>query len=370
LQSSKFILADLLKEDTAVTTEKTSTKNNKISQESLKIPTFLDCTIVADANTVVYDNLTLKNVKGKLIVKDETARLENMVASIFGGSMSFVGDVSTKDDKPLFNMNLGMKGLDIKETFTQFEFLKKVAPIAGIVAGKIDADIKLDGKLTDTDLSPILNSLSGDIVGDLLNSKINVQNSQLLSTLSSNVKFVDLLKLDLNNKRIHLKFNNGKVIVSPFDVKVNDMMVKVSGEHGFDQQMDYNLDFTVPAKMLGSDIANTLAKLGPKDSNKFDAIPVKVGLVGSFSNPKVKTNMNEVITNLTQQIVDEQKNQLVNQGKDALKNLLGGSKENNATTQDNSQTTDEPKTTSKEEVVNKISSGLKDLFGKKKTEEK
>ena len=370
LQSSNFVLADLLKEDAPKTTEEKTTINKKTEQEALKIPAFLDCTITADANTVIYDNLTLKNVKGKLIVKNETARLENMTTNIFGGSMTFAGDVSTKGEKPVFNMDLGMKGLDIKETFTQFDFLKKIAPIAGIIAGKIDAGVKLDGKLTDTDLSPILSSLSGDIVGDLLNSKINVQNSQLLSALSANVKFVDLSKLDLNNKRIHLKFNNGKVIVTPFDIKVNDMTVQVSGEHGFDQQMNYDLDFTVPAKMLGPEVANTLAKLGPKDSSKFNAIPVKVGVVGSFSNPKVKTNMNEVVADLTQQIINEQKNQLVDQGKDALKNLLGGAKENNSTTQDDTQTTDESKANSKEEVVNKISSGLKDLFGKKKTEEK
>lgn len=370
LKSSNFVLADLLKEDTPKQEEKTTAEINKKEQEALKIPAFLDCTITADANTVVYDNLTLKNVKGKLIIKDETARLENMTTNIFGGAMSFAGDVSTKGEKPIFNMDLGMKGLDIKETFTQFDFLKKIAPIAGIIAGKIDAGIKLDGKLTDTDLSPILSSLSGDIVGDLLNSKINVQSSQLLSALSSNVKFIDLSQLDLNNKRIHLKFSNGKVVISPFDIKVNNTIVKVSGEHGFDQQMNYDLDFTVPAKMLGPEVANTLAKLGPKDSNKFDAIPVKVGVVGSFSNPKVKTNMNEVVTDLTQQIINEQKNQLVNQGKGALKNLLGGAKENNTTTQENAKTTDESNNDAKEEVVNKISSGLKDLFGKKKTEEK
>jgi hypothetical protein len=36
----------------------------------------------AKANTVLYDNLTLKEVSGKLIVKDEKLTLENIKTSI------------------------------------------------------------------------------------------------------------------------------------------------------------------------------------------------------------------------------------------------------------------------------------------------
>lgn len=370
VRSTNFILADLLKEDTTEkpkTEEKTDNTKPKTKADALKIPAFLDCTINADAKTVVYDNLTLKNVKGRLIVKDETARLENMTTDIFGGKLAFAGEVSTKESQPKFKMDLGLKTLDIKETFTQFEFLNKIAPIAGIIAGNINANVQLDGQLDGSDFSPIMNTLSGDITGDLLNSQVNVANSKLLSSLDSAVKFIDLSKLDLNNKRIHLKFKDGKVQVSPFDLKVRDMNVQISGEHGFDQQMNYNLDFKVPAKMLGSDVANLLAKLSPQESAKYEAIPIKVGLTGNFSAPKVGTNMNEVVTNLTKQIAEDQANKYLDKGKDALKDLLTGGNKG----KENTEQTPEAEAKKKEtdEVVNKIGEGLKDLFGKKKKEQ-
>lgn len=368
VHSSNFVLADLLKEDTATPAAQKEAKEVKgaTPSEALKIPAFLDCTINADAKTVVYDNLTLKNVKGRLIVKDETARLENMTTDIFGGKLLFGGDVSTKTTQPTFAMDLGLKTLDIKETFTQFEFLKKIAPIAGIIAGNINANVKLNGQLEGSDFSPIMNTLSGDLTGDILNSQVNVANSKLLSSLDSAVKFVDLSKLDLNNKRIHLKFKDGKVQVSPFDLKLKDMNVQVSGEHGFDQQMNYDLDFNVPAKMLGSDVANLLAKLSPQESAKYDAIPIKVGLTGNFSAPKVGTNMNEVVTNLTKQIAEDQANKYIDKGKDALKDLLSGGKKDNAEGEQPGE--GEQKKNETEEAVEKIGKGLKDLFGKKKSE--
>ncbi|MGL5277230.1 AsmA-like C-terminal region [Myroides marinus] len=363
LKSNNFLLADLLKEDTTKPEDKKEKASTAKASEPLKIPGFLDCTINANANTVVYDNLTLNNVKGKLIIKDEAARLENMSTNVFGGTMAFGGNVSTKETIPTFNMNLGMQSLDIKQTFTELGFLKAIAPIAGVMTGKINATVDMSGKLKAADLSPELNTLSGDIKGDLSNAVISAQNSKLLSSLDGALNFIDMKNIDLSNKKMHIVFNNGRVQFKPFDIKSKDIAVTVSGEHGFDQSLNYSLDFKVPAKLLGSDVANALALLGPKSSDKFDAIPVKVGVTGNFANPKVSANMAEVVKNLTNQIVDEQKNQLVDKGKDALIDLLGGKKDKTG------ESTDPAKKNETEETVNKISEGLKGLFGKKKKEE-
>jgi len=103
--------------------------------EAVKIPAFLNCSLRAEANTVLYDNLILKNVGGKLIIKDQKVTLENVKTDIFGGSISFNGAVSTHDKTPVFQMDLGLNGVDIAQTFTQFNFMKTIAPIAGVERG-------------------------------------------------------------------------------------------------------------------------------------------------------------------------------------------------------------------------------------------
>jgi len=77
--------------DFMTTGEKTKTDPNdseKAKQtkkaEAMKIPAFLNCTLTAKATTVLYNNLTLKDVSGKLLVKDEKVTLENVKTSIFG----------------------------------------------------------------------------------------------------------------------------------------------------------------------------------------------------------------------------------------------------------------------------------------------
>ncbi len=368
LNSNNFVVSDILKaSDTP--TEKTETaakKTTTAKKEPLKIPSFLDCTITADAKTVVYDDLTLKNVVGKLIIKDEAVHFQNMKTDIFDGQIAFNGKVSTKSAVPTFDMNLGLKALDIAKSFTQIDMLKSIAPIAGVINGKITSDIKLNGKLDGMELTPIMSSLTGDLLGQLLSTKIDAKNSKLLSALDNNVKFIDLNKLNLDNLKMHLELKDGKVKVNPFDLKYQDIKVVVGGEHGLDQTINYKLNFDVPAKYLGDDLSGVLSKLSATDMAALKNIPIQVGLTGDFSKPKVTTDLNQAVTNLTNQIIATQKDKLINQGSNALSNLLGGGKkDSNSETKTPEEIQKEAK---KEETINKIGEGLKDLFGKKKKE--
>ena len=81
----------------ATATAKTSTKRTSKKTEAMKIPAFLNCSLTAKAKTVLYDNLTLKDCAGKLIVKDQTVTLQNVITSVFGGPIGLNGMVSTKE---------------------------------------------------------------------------------------------------------------------------------------------------------------------------------------------------------------------------------------------------------------------------------
>jgi len=326
--------------------------------EAMKIPAFLNCTLIAKANTVLYDNLTLKDVSGKLIVKDEKVILENVKSSIFDGTIGVNGSVSTKGKIPTFDLDLGLNQVDIAQSFTQLEMLKKIAPIAGIINGKLNSTIKLNGNLDDKTMSPDLNSLSGDLLGQFLSTTINANNSTLLKSLSSNVKFVDLSKLNLNDVKAILTFKDGKVNVKPFDIKYQDIKATVGGTHGFDQNMNYNIKFDVPAKYLGTEANALISKLSSSDAAKMENIPINAVLTGNFSNPKISTDMKSAVTNMATQLVKQQKEKLVKQGTSALTDYL------NKNTTKSSDTT---KTAAqKEDIKAKATDLLNGLFKKKK----
>ena len=312
--------------DDFMTTSEPTKAEAKGKTEAMKIPAFLNCSLTAKANTVLYDNLTLKDVSGKLIVKDQAVTLENVKTNIFGGQIGVNGMVSTKEKTPKFNMNLNLNQVNIAETFTQLDMLKKIAPIAGIINGKLNSTIKLSGNLDANEMTPDLKTISGDLLGQLLSTTVNAKNSTLLSALSSNIKFIDMNKVNLNDIKAAVTFKDGKVNVKPFDIKYQDMKVTVAGTHGFDQLMNYNLKFDVPAKYLGSDINNLISKLTPANAAKLDNIPINAILGGSFSQPKVSTDIKAATTTLVNNLAKQQKEQLIGKGTSALENLINKNK--------------------------------------------
>ena len=359
LTSNQFAVSDFMTE-----TDPKKDPKKQQPKEAVKIPAFLDCTLSAKANTVLYDNLTLKNVSGKVIIKDQKATLQDVKTNIFGGMVAITGDVSTKEAVPTFNVDLGLNSVDIQQTFTQLEMMKSIAPIAGVINGKLNSKIKVSGKLDAKEMTPVLNTINGDLLGQLLSTTVNEKNSTLLNKLDESVSFIDLKKLNLNDLKAALTFTNGRVNLKPFTLKYQDVKVDIVGSHGFDQTMNYNLKFDVPAKYFGKEVNNLLAKLSPGEQNKIENIPVTALLSGNFGNPKVSTNMKSAMSNLTNQIVKAQREQLVNKGTSALTDLLNKNKDKNKTATD----TTKPKNTKNENIKN-AAQGVIDLFGKKKKKE-
>jgi hypothetical protein len=360
MNSTKLVVSDFMAPTTATTDE------GKKTTEAVKIPSFLDCSITAKAKTVVYDNLNLKDVSGNMVIRDEAVSLNNLKMSIFGGNIGLTGTVSTKGKTPTFNMNLGLDKVNIAESFTQLDMLKSIAPIAGVINGKLNSTIKLSGDLQNN-MTPNLKTITGDLFGQLLSTSVNEKNSAMLTALSSNLKFIDMSKVNLNDVKAALSFKDGKVNVKPFDIKYEDITVNVGGTHGFDQNMNYNLKFDVPAKYLGTEVTNLLTKLTPADQNKIQKIPVNAVLGGNFIQPKITTDIKQATTNLASQLVKMQKDKYINQGTSALGNLLGGTKANTSGTSTATDTT-KPKTTPKEEIKTKATDAINGWLKKKKKE--
>ena len=358
MSSNQLAVDDFM---TAGEPAKTETKTAAKPAEAMKIPAFLNCTLNAKATTVLYDNLKLKDVSGKLIIKDEKALLENFKTSIFGGTIGLTGAVSTKTKVPTFDMNLGFNQVDIAQTFTQLDMMKKIAPIAGIINGKLNSTVKLNGNLDANELTPDLKSISGDLLGQLLSTTINSKNSTLLNALGSNIKFIDMNKVNLNDIKAALTFDNGKVNVKPFDIKYQDIKITVGGTHGFDQTMNYNLKLDVPAKYLGNEANAFIAKMSPADAAKLQNIPINAMITGNFSNPKITTDMKTAVSSLATQVANQQKEKLTQKGTAALTDLINKNTKAKDTTQA-AKTEKEQKT---QEVTKKASDLLNGLFKKK-----
>ncbi|HLV14293.1 MAG TPA: AsmA-like C-terminal region-containing protein [Xanthomarina sp.] len=350
VNSNAFYVSDFMTEDS------TENSNNKTAStsEDFKIPAFLDCKIQADAKTVYYDNLTLKEVKGNLYIKDEKAVLRDMSSNIFQGKLLLDGYVDTASKTPTFVMNLDMSQFDISQSFTGMELLQSLAPIASALQGKLNSTIALSGNLG-ADFTPDLNTIDGNALAELQTTEIKPKNEALMNALSGALSFVDFSKLDLNNLKTYLTFEDGMVNIKPFDIQYNDIAITIAGSHSFTNNMNYSAVLQVPAKYLGSDINRLIGKIDDKAVNNI-SIPVTANITGTFNNPSVKTDLTSGVTNLTKQLVEIEKQKLINKGKDQIIDLIGDL--------NNTQTPSKPKdsTSTTKPTSNPIKNVLDDII--------
>jgi len=116
-----------------------------------------------------------------------------------------------------------------------------------------------------------------------------------VTKLASMLGSTELKKLELNNVMAKFKIANGRLNVSPFDIKAKGMVMNVAGSNGIDQTMDYNLGLNVPRAMLGAkanDAANTaIAALNSKVGTNVamgETVKVNAVLGGTFLKPNIK----------------------------------------------------------------------------------
>jgi len=375
LNSTLFKVSDFMVDNT---TETENTQKESEKGDALKIPAFLDTKISANAKKVIYDDLVLENVTGDVVIKDETVALNNVTTELFEGTMSINGEVSTKNETPTFNMDLGIDKFDIAKSFNGMDLLSSIAPVAKMLKGKLNTDLKLKGNLDDS-FSLDLNSLTGNALAEVLTTKVTPEKASAFSSLNSQLSFIDLNKLDLKDLKTALKFENGKVSIKPFDVQYEDIKVQIAGSHSFENNLGYTATFDVPAKYFGNEVGGLLSKLSDDDVKNVK-VPVIANIGGTVTSPKVNTDMKQSVKNLTNQLIQIQKNKLLGQGteaatdalgdvigddaggvvSDVLGGILGGGNNNN--TPKDTTTTNTPDNT--------IEGGVKDvlggLFGKKK----
>jgi hypothetical protein len=317
LRSGTFLVSDFM--------SSTDTENREVAVDTagtLKIPTDLDLEINTLAGTIVYDGLELKDFKGKIKIQNGAIDFQEVTTGFFEGTLAMRGSLNTRTEKPQFALALDMESLQIQKAFEAMELFQALAPIAAALQGKFSSQLELAGTLNNN-YSPELPTLTGAVLAEILSADVQSDRLPVLTALNASFDFFDTEKLDLKGLKTALAFENGKVRVKPFNIKYDDILVRVDGGHGFDRSLDYQLTLDLPAKYLGKEVQGMVASLGEEDLKGL-SIPVKIGLTGTHNAPKLSSDLSSGVKSLTSQLVELQKQKLINKGSEKAQSLLGG----------------------------------------------
>ena len=304
----------------------TDSSKNKTASPPFQVPKNLSFLVQAKVDKLHYDKVDYSNLSGAIAINEEVIALKDVQMEALDGKLMASGFYSTKKDKknPDISFNYDVRGLNIQKTFLAFNTVQKLMPMGQFVDGKMNSQLSMTGKLA-ADMMPEMKTLSGK--GNLFLVEGVFKKFAPVEKLAETIHLEQLKGLSLKDVKFSFEFANGKVLVQPFHVKISDIDMEIGGMHGFDQSIDYVIAMKVPRAMLGGDANNFLNNMVQQANSKgvpvkvSDNINLKINMVGTISNPQIKTGLGSAGTDLATE-VKQQAAVFAKQATDSVKTVV------------------------------------------------
>ncbi len=111
--------------------------------------------------------------------------------------------------------------------------------------------------------------------------------------MKESLKLSDKYTNTFKDINVSFKINNGRILVSPFNTKVGNIRMNISGDQGIDQTLNYIIKTEIPRTELGSSVNSLIDNLSVSAAalgiafKPADIIKVNVKVTGTFLKPIV-----------------------------------------------------------------------------------
>ena len=253
----------------------------------IEVPRNIDFQMDANLKEVLFDKMAFTDMNGKLIVKDSKVDMKNLSMNTMGGNVVMNGYYSTTDvEKPEMNAGFKLNALSFAQVYKELDMVQQLAPIFENLKGNFSGSMKVQTVL-DTSMSPVLETMQGN--GSLSTKDLSLSGVKVIDQIAEAVKKPDLKDMKVKDMTLNFTIENGRVATQPFDIKLGDYVMNLSGSTGLDQTIDYSGKIKLPAS------AGDLAKLTTLD--------LKIG--GSFTSPKVSIDTKSMANQAVEAVADK-----------------------------------------------------------------
>lgn len=222
------------------------------------VPEFLDITLYTDAKRIDFKDLTLENVSGEIVMRDQSINLNKLdIQSNMGqGNLTMVYTAKDKEEATT-GFDLDMKKVQIDGLISLFPSIDTLVPMLRSFEGVVDCEITATCKL-DSSMSILLPTLNAACF--LEGQNMVLLDGETFTEISKTLMFKNKKRNVIDSISVDLSIKDNKIEVFPFQVEVDRYRVAVGGTHHLDMTFNYHISVLkspVPFK-LGIDITGDL----------------------------------------------------------------------------------------------------------------
>lgn len=295
LQSNTIILDELLQQGVSAGD----------TVYSLKIPDRLRLSIDTRVNKLKFKRFWAKNINGIASLIDQRIQTEDLAFEAMDGNINLTALIDgSKDGSILLTTQAKLDGVDINELFYQTGNFGQSNMTADNIYGTVAASIFFS-TLWSTRLAIDWGSM--ETTASLIIDDGRLKDYQPLMSLGRFIRTENLNNVSFSRleNKIHIK---NKVISIPMmEIKSNVLDIELSGEHGFDNQIDYR------ARVSLSDILSQNRRPARSPQDQYgDIIDDGLGsrtlflrITGTGQHPVFRYDQESHMDKLRQDLVEE-----------------------------------------------------------------
>ena len=262
-------------------------KTDKQAATILLIPNNIDFEMNANFKKVQLKQMNFESINGKISIKDSKVDMSNLSMKTMGGSIVINGSYDTQNpSSPKLKTGLRMHDINFAKAYTELEMVKQMAPIFENLKGDFSGSMNLE-TLFDTEMNPVLDSLQAN--GKLTTRDLSLSGVKIIDDIADAIKQPNLKEMKVKDMSLDFIIKDGRLQTEPFDIKLGDYSINLSGTTGLDQSIDYMGKIKVPSS------AGDLAKLGT----------VNLKIEGTFNSPKLSIDTSSMLKQAAESIGDK-----------------------------------------------------------------
>jgi hypothetical protein len=266
------------------------------AMQAIIVPGRIDFELDAAVERLAFNELDIRDARGRLRVRDRRVALDGFRMAMLGGAVAVDGfyETVTGAERPAFDVHVRMTDVDVPTTFASINTVRAFAPVARYATGSVSADVRLTGEL-EQDMMPVFGGLSGR--GTFEAIRLALEDFPPLTGLASLVRVEQLRNPTLEGVQSTFEIRDGRMHVRPFDVRAGEFTMSVAGSNGFDQSLDYALVLRLPRAVLGVEADRAITGLVSQagrvgvELQRMETISLGVQLGGSVNAPTFGTTL-------------------------------------------------------------------------------
>ena len=265
------------------------------------VPKFLDLTLHTNAKKIDFKDLKLEDVKGEVVIRDQSINLSDlcMSSNIGSGDLTMVYTTKT-DQEATMGFELSLNDILVERLISLFPDIDTLVPMLRSFEGMVDCQMTATCK-ADSTMSVLLPSVNASCY--LSGKNMVLLDGETFTEISKTLMFKNKKRNMIDSIAVDLAIHDNKIEVFPFLVEMDRYKVAVGGTHNLDMTFDYHLSVLkspVPFK-LGIDIKGNL------DDFKFKIVKCKYK---DFLKPAKQAELDSTRRNVREEICETIRKQI------------------------------------------------------------